>query len=133
MNTRTYATMEVSAEAFDEIRAKLESAGYEHAVHDKGEILDMHGIGLTRGESAMPVDGEKNPNHPVTTRMRTEWHKLTALMVAKHGATTIIADDVTNLRGQSIVVDSKDDGLYLYLVSDEEAARMARNAGGLPG
>lgn len=42
----TYATMEVSKQTFEEVKAKLLAAGYEYAVHDKGEILDMHGTAL---------------------------------------------------------------------------------------
>ncbi len=44
--THTYALMEVSRAAFDEIKAKLLAAGYDHAVHDDGATLDMHGIAL---------------------------------------------------------------------------------------
>lgn len=47
----TYATLEVSPEAYAEIRAKLEAAGYEHAIHryDDHEVIDMHGIALCTG------------------------------------------------------------------------------------
>ncbi len=45
MGTRTYAVMEVSAAVYDEIRAKLEAAEYQHAIGERGE-LDMHGIAL---------------------------------------------------------------------------------------
>jgi hypothetical protein len=46
--TRTYAVLEVSTAAYEEIRAKLEAAGYEHAFHeDDGRVvIDMHGIAL---------------------------------------------------------------------------------------
>lgn len=47
--THTYALLEVSAAAHDEIAAKLREAGYDHVFGDKGEI-DMHGIALTRAE-----------------------------------------------------------------------------------
>lgn len=45
----TYAILEVSAQAYREIRAKLVAAGYEHAFHedDGREVIDMHGIALT--------------------------------------------------------------------------------------
>ncbi len=48
-STHTYAVLEVSPEAFREIRAKLEAADYHHAIHenaDDGPTIDMHGIGL---------------------------------------------------------------------------------------
>lgn len=44
--THTYAELEVSAAAYDEIAGKLRAAGYDHAFHDG--TIDMHGIGLTR-------------------------------------------------------------------------------------
>lgn len=43
-STRTYAILEVSAAAYEEIRALLEAAGYQHAFHD--DVIDMHGIAL---------------------------------------------------------------------------------------
>lgn len=45
--THTYALLEVSAAAYDEIAAKLCEAGYSHAVNDDGEI-DMRGLALTK-------------------------------------------------------------------------------------
>jgi hypothetical protein len=42
--THTYAVLELSAEAYEEIRRKLVTAGYDHAIRE-GEI-DMHGIGV---------------------------------------------------------------------------------------
>lgn len=48
--THTFAELEISSAAYDEIRAKLEAAGYQHAfvALEAGVALDMHGIGLTR-------------------------------------------------------------------------------------
>jgi hypothetical protein len=48
--THTYAVLEVSRACYDEIRALLVAAGYEHALstrdRDYGEVIDMHGIAL---------------------------------------------------------------------------------------
>lgn len=44
--TRTYATLELSREAYDEIAAKLRAAGYDHSFMENG-VIDMHGIGVT--------------------------------------------------------------------------------------
>lgn len=49
-STHTYATLEVSAEAFDEIKKLLHEAKYDHAFD--GACIDMHGIGLVRGTPA---------------------------------------------------------------------------------
>jgi hypothetical protein len=47
--TRTIATLEVSAPVYDEIAAKLRKADYFHVFLDDGTI-DMSGIGLVRLE-----------------------------------------------------------------------------------
>lgn len=44
-STHTYALIEISGPAFNEIAQKLLKAGYQHAFGGNGEI-DMHGIGL---------------------------------------------------------------------------------------
>jgi len=48
MGTHTFAELEVSEGAYDEIAQKLKDAGYEHAFI--GGTIDMHGIGLTKGQ-----------------------------------------------------------------------------------
>ena len=45
-STHTYAELEVSELVYDEIRRKLEAAGYDHALQDG--TIDMHGIGLVK-------------------------------------------------------------------------------------
>lgn len=42
--THTYAVLDVSRAAYDEIRRKLDAAGYQHAFD--GDVIDMHGIAL---------------------------------------------------------------------------------------
>lgn len=46
--THTFAVLELSQLAFDEIKAKLTAAGYQHAFfQDDGKLtMDMHGIGV---------------------------------------------------------------------------------------
>lgn len=43
--THTFATLEISAPAFYEIKKKLKDAGYDH-VFVEDNVIDMHGIGL---------------------------------------------------------------------------------------
>lgn len=53
--THTYAILEVSEQAYREIRERLKAAGYAHAFHedDGREVIDMHGIALgDRGSEA---------------------------------------------------------------------------------
>ncbi len=42
--SHTFALLAVSKQTYDEIKAKLEAADYQHAFVD--EAIDMHGIGL---------------------------------------------------------------------------------------
>ncbi len=46
--TYTYAILEVSPSTFNEIKSKLEEAGYQEAFHqeDEGLLIDMHGMAL---------------------------------------------------------------------------------------
>lgn len=44
--TYTYAVMKVSPSCFEEIKNKLIAVQYEHALHNDGTTLDMHGIAL---------------------------------------------------------------------------------------
>lgn len=46
-STHTYVTLELSPQAFEEIRKKLEAARYQHAIIDQCTI-DMHGLAVTR-------------------------------------------------------------------------------------
>lgn len=66
--TYTFATLEVSQLAYDEIRSKLLEAGYDQAVlRDRDvELLDMRGIALNRGpevswRAVMPANGTRKP------------------------------------------------------------------------
>jgi hypothetical protein len=46
--TRTYAILELSKEAFEEIETKLRTANYEHAFQARNGklVIDMHGIAV---------------------------------------------------------------------------------------
>lgn len=47
--TYTYVLMEVTKSTYEEVKKKLEEAGYWQALHkdrEDGIILDMHGIAL---------------------------------------------------------------------------------------
>lgn len=59
-STYTYAILEVSAAAYDEIRGKLNKAGYSDQFHkDEGaEVIDMHGIALKAVRVAEPGPSE---------------------------------------------------------------------------
>jgi hypothetical protein len=48
-STHTLAELEISPQAFDEIAGLLRAADYGHVFLEDGRLLDMTGIGLTRG------------------------------------------------------------------------------------
>lgn len=62
--TYTFVTLEVSAAAYDEIRAKLLEAKYNHTIlperHEGHELIDMHGIALLKEKRTTDI-----PEHAV--------------------------------------------------------------------
>lgn len=49
--THTYSVLDLSEAAYQEIRRKLEHAGYSHAFHEEDgrALIDMHGIAVASG------------------------------------------------------------------------------------
>lgn len=80
----------------------------------------------------MAVSG--NPNHPVVKKLDQEWHKLCAILIRMMGVDTveILPEDVAAIQGMNIVADARNGRFLLYLVNDEDAERLAKEAGGLP-
>jgi hypothetical protein len=82
---------------------------------------------------------ELNPNHPVTQKMRTEWHTIAAILLMKLVADErrpeleITMQDVRDLAEMNgaIVIDARGDKLMLRLLDNAEAVALAREAGGL--
>lgn len=74
--THTYATLEISQSTFDEIKAKLEAAGYQDQFHKDGDTLlvDMHGIAVHAPRKAKPVRLDANGS-AVSPEMLREIHK----------------------------------------------------------
>ncbi len=70
MTTHTYALLELSPTAFEEIRSKLEAAGYSHAFHEP-DMIDMQGIAVKLEDSELTViwpDGRITGPMPLTFR-----------------------------------------------------------------
>jgi hypothetical protein len=44
--THTYVELDISPEAFSEIKEKLLAADYGHAFMEDGTVIDMHGIAV---------------------------------------------------------------------------------------
>lgn len=59
--TYTYVLLELSESAYEEIRAKMEAAGYQHAFHENPDApasprIDMHGIAVVPEVEMTGVD-----------------------------------------------------------------------------
>lgn len=80
---------------------------------------------------------ELNPDHPMTKKMRTEWHKLLAILMnklgMKHAELSLKdIDDFANSGLGAVTIREKNEIIYLDLVSFEEGQELARQEGGLP-
>ena len=81
---------------------------------------------------------EFNPNHPVTIKMRDQWHKIAAIMLFKSGkdTMTITMGDLEAWEilypGGAIVIEDKKEGLVLRIVDERKAEEIVRKEGGLP-
>lgn len=79
-----------------------------------------------------------NPNHPTTRAMEGQWHAVLALVMNKLGVTELTisdADVAAMAPGAGVAVQDGRNGdglLHVWLVSPEEALRLAREQGGLP-
>lgn len=93
--THTYALLEVSKAAWDEIASKLREAGYKHAFGDDGEI-DMHGIALVKQEpAAAPLVGDNRMELPLSDpSLRPPRGRLFMAENGKQKEVTHIVDDV---------------------------------------
>jgi hypothetical protein len=52
--THTYAILEVSQKAFEEIKKTLEKVGYDHVFNEDKTLIDMHGIALVSSKKKKP-------------------------------------------------------------------------------
>jgi hypothetical protein len=78
---------------------------------------------------------EVNPNHPVTQLMNDQWHKVAALLMCSFGITEfkITPEVIKKLpQGMAIAANSKPDALYIQLVDEKTAEKLAKQAGGMP-
>jgi hypothetical protein len=78
-----------------------------------------------------------NPNHPVTKEIDEQWYKICAVLMHKQGLTevTITQADLESFLASgraNISVYPSGDIMTLRLHTDEEARKLAREAGGLP-
>lgn len=50
--THTFVTLPISAAAYEEIKAKLIAAGYDHCIEESNDLIDLHEIALKKEEEA---------------------------------------------------------------------------------
>lgn len=81
---------------------------------------------------------ELNPNHPVTRKAHDNWHKVAALIMMKLGINEVVLtlEDINSLGtrpgGTNIAMKDADGVLRIFLCTDEEGQRLARQEGGIP-
>lgn len=80
---------------------------------------------------------ELNPNHPVTSAMNEQWHKIVAVLLHKFGLnhTEITPQDLNAFAKSglgAVTVKTENEVIELNLISFEEAERLAKIEGGLP-
>jgi hypothetical protein len=79
---------------------------------------------------------ELNPNNPALMQMHDSWHKFVVILMMRYGLTEfeVTLDDVRGMADadNAVMLDARNQRLVLRLVSNEEAARLARKEGGLP-
>ena len=80
---------------------------------------------------------ELNPNHPTTQAARDQWHKICALVMYKLGVTyiEISSEDInafTSSASNNIIVRDTGKKLIVGLANDADAAKLAKESGGLP-
>ena len=78
---------------------------------------------------------ELNPDHPVTAELRQQWYKLLAVVMHKldRRAIAITSEDITAMTnefeaagGPAIIAHSRNDGIFLHLVSMREGEKIAK-------
>lgn len=72
--THTYAILEVSEAAYDEIKAKLTDANCIHAFHGfHDDVIDMHGIALKKSDEICSKCKQPFVHHAHGDRAANDW------------------------------------------------------------
>lgn len=91
---------------------------------------------MKKSDHDLPLDGEVNPNHPVTQFARDQWHKIVALLMQETGKeefeiTPAILEKMFK-EPKVVVMDARNNRLIVRMVSQAEGERLAQQEGGLP-
>jgi hypothetical protein len=98
-----------------------------------------------KNSEAEPLDGEVNPNHPMTKFAREQWHKICAILMQKLEAehkipclpdyeVEITPGEIDRLseRNMAVVIQERDQRLFIRLMPIEMGEKLAREHGGMP-
>lgn len=77
-------------------------------------------------------DEEVNPDHPVTSKLHTEWHKVCLAIMVKLGVEEVVitTSDIGKMEAlfpgddPAILAHDKADGLHIRVISMTEAKRL---------
>jgi len=100
---------------------------------------------MKNSEHKEPLEGEINPNHPMTRFARDQWHKICALLMQKMESehkipglpdysVEITPGEIQRLseRNLAVVIQERDERLFIRLMPMEMGEDLARKAGGFP-
>jgi len=92
---------------------------------DRADAVRMLRAWIAKQEPS--IDGEVNPDHPMTLGVRQQWHKIVALLLMRSGPASFSSDDFAALGAANVAVavDDHHDTLNVRLVSAAEAQRLA--------
>lgn len=128
MNPHTFAMLELSASAFEEVKEKLTAAGYSHAFTevDGKPVIDMHGIGVVAVEDhaahALRIERKLNLVLERLEHMSKQLDDLTAAVAAEK---SVVGSAVTLLTDLKAKLDAalaslpQDDGAALQALSSD--------------
>ena len=100
---------------------------------------------MNKSEADLPLDGEVNPNHPMTQFARSQWHKICALLMQKMEAShkipglddyeieiTVGEIERLNQRNMAVVIHERQGRLFIRFLPLEKAEKLAQREGGFP-
>lgn len=100
---------------------------------------------MSKSEHDEPLSGEVNPNHPMTKFLRSQWHKVCALLMQKMEAehkipglsdyvVEITVAEIQRLsdRDMAVVIQEKGERLFIRFMPIKDAEELAREEGGMP-
>lgn len=100
---------------------------------------------MKNSERDIPLEGELNPNHPMTRFARDQWHKICAVLMQKMEAShkipglpdyevEITVAEIHRLseRDMAVVMHERDGRLFIRFMPREMGEKLAKQEGGFP-